>query len=135
MLARKAALSSASIVRITSESLEEILPLPPLLGRYLKSGASAARIDSAMRSDFARITILALQLFEVNVVCPRRNLELALATVPDARDHPAEAERTTGGASSFLVEGTVDLAISLTDSCTKFYSQASKGRRASLGAA
>jgi hypothetical protein len=60
MLARKDAMSTVSIVKMTSEFFREISALPSVLGRRFKSGASASRIEVATRLDFVDILILAL---------------------------------------------------------------------------
>ena len=78
MLARSDAMSPVSILKITSEFLREIVALPSSFGRRARSGTSAAPIESAARLLFVDILILALQLFNVNVVRSGRNLELAL---------------------------------------------------------
>ena len=69
MLARSDAMSSVSMMKMMSEFLKEISVLPSLLGRRIRSGESASQIDAAVRLDFAATLILALQLFNVNVVC------------------------------------------------------------------
>ena len=59
-LARKDAISFVSMVKMISEFLREISALPSVLGRRLRSGASASRIEAATRLDLADILILAL---------------------------------------------------------------------------
>jgi len=84
MLARSDAMSGVSMSKITSEFIREISALPSVLGRRFRSGASASRIEAAARLDFADILILALKLFEVNVICACRDLKVAFRAVPDA---------------------------------------------------
>jgi hypothetical protein len=93
MLARNDAMSSVSILKIMSEFFREIVALPSSFGRRERSGTSAAPIEFAARLFFGDIRILALQLFSVNVVRPRRNLELALGAEPYAGCYPAEFQR------------------------------------------
>jgi hypothetical protein len=60
MLARSDAMSLVSMVKMTSEFLRKIFALPSVLGRRLRSGASASRIEAATRLDLAETLILAL---------------------------------------------------------------------------
>ena len=78
MLARSDAISLVSILKITSVFLREIVALTSSFGRRGRSGASADMIELAVRLFLGDSLILTMQLFSVNVVRPRRNLELAL---------------------------------------------------------
>jgi hypothetical protein len=60
MLARKEAMSPVLMVKMTSEFFREISALPSVLGRRLRSGASASRIEAAARLEFGDTLILAL---------------------------------------------------------------------------
>jgi hypothetical protein len=53
-------MSPVSIVKMMSEFFREISALPSVLGRRLRSGASASRIEVAARLDFVDTLILAL---------------------------------------------------------------------------
>ena len=72
MMARKVATSSISILNKTSKLSRKIFdpPLPSSFGIHDRSGESAAKIEFAARLLFSESLILALQLFNVNVVCP-----------------------------------------------------------------
>jgi hypothetical protein len=60
MLARKDAMSPVSMVKMMSEFFRKISALPSVLGRRFRSGASAWRIEAAVRLDFSDTLILAL---------------------------------------------------------------------------
>lgn len=68
MLARSDGTSADAILIMTSDPFRETIVLSPLFGRVATSGASASRIDFAIRGDFAEITISAAQFVEVNVI-------------------------------------------------------------------
>jgi len=90
MLARNDAMSSVSILKITSEFFREMVALPSSFGRRERSGVSAAPIEFAARLLFDDSLILALQLFSVNVVRSRCNLKLALGAEPYTGCYPAK---------------------------------------------
>lgn len=95
MLARNEERSSDEILMATSRPLEVILaPLPP--GRVEKSGDSAAEMQAATLADLSEITISAVKLIEVNVIRPRRHLEIALRALPYSKSYSSEPLRPTG---------------------------------------
>ncbi|HZC89034.1 MAG TPA: hypothetical protein VE199_05385 [Nitrososphaera sp.] len=72
MIARNVATSSTTpILKKTSEFAMKIFdpPLPDSFGIQDRSGESAAQIEFAARLLFVDSLILALQFFNVNVIC------------------------------------------------------------------
>src|SRR5581483_279796 len=130
MLARSDAMSSVSILKITSEFCREIVALPSSFGRRGRSGASADLIESAARFSFGDNLTLALQLFSVNVICPRRDLELALGTEPYAGRDPAKPQRAAGRAPTLFVKRAVNLTVAFAHRSTKLDPKALQGCRA-----
>ena len=53
----------------TLDAFREIIAFSPDFGSVWRSGASASRIEAAIRLDLAEMTISAAQFVEVNIVC------------------------------------------------------------------
>lgn len=62
-------MSLDSILMTTFDSFREIVAVSPDLGSVERSGASASRMQVAIRFDRAEMTISAAQFVEVNIVC------------------------------------------------------------------
>jgi len=113
MLARIVAMSAVSILKETSDPFFETPALPSLFGSCRRSGENAARRDSATSRDLVEMRISALHFFKVNIVRPRRNLELALWADPDARSYSSKPRGSARRAPSLFVERAVYFAVPL----------------------
>lgn len=69
MLARRDEMSFDSNLITTFDAFREIVAFSPVFGSVERSGASASRIEAAVRFDLAEMTISAAQFVEVNIVC------------------------------------------------------------------
>jgi|GEM_PF-5422702 len=95
MLALRVEISDVSMPKTMTVPCKEILALPSCFGSRSRSGARAALTDFAARRELVDTRISALHFFDVNVVCPRCDLEVTFRAKPDAGGNPAEPDRAT----------------------------------------